>query len=94
MKVKVMRKYLALILLVSFLVSANTSESYKVEGMSCGFGCVNKVKSVMNAIDGVNKCDVDFEKSLMIVEFDDSKVNSEIIIKSLSEETTYKTSMS
>ena len=87
-----MKNILLIISITSFAISSDIIENYKIEGMHCGYGCVNKVKTVLNSIEGVKKCDVNFEKSLMTVEFDEEKVNSDLIISSLSKNTTYRTS--
>ena len=66
-----MKKYILLVIMLSFLLSGNKSESYKIEGMHCSYGCVNKIKSVVNSIDGIKSCEVSFENSLMTVEYDE-----------------------
>ena len=86
-------KYILSVLLFSFLVSADKSESYKIEGMHCGYGCVNKVKSLVNSLEGIKLCEVSYEESSMKIQYDDSKVNSEMILKLLSDNTTYKTAL-
>tara|TARA_Y100000814_G_scaffold268849_1_gene224032 strand:- start:594 stop:911 length:318 start_codon:yes stop_codon:yes gene_type:complete len=86
-------KYILSILLFSFLVSADKSESYKIEGMHCGYGCVNKVKSLVNSLDGIKLCEVSYENSSMQIQYDDNKVNSDMILKLLSDNTTYKTAL-
>ena len=86
-----MRYILAVYLSLSFVFATDTQKSFKVEGMHCGYGCVNKVKSVVTSIEGVKTCDVDFEKSLMTVVYDEKKIDSNKIITSLSQETTYTT---
>ena len=88
-----MKKYILLVFMLSFLLSGNKSEKYKIEGMHCSYGCVNKIKSVVNSIDGMKSCNVSFENSLMTVEYDDLKVNSDKILSLLSEETTFKTTI-
>lgn len=88
-----MKKNILLVFMLSFLFSGNKLEKYKIEGMHCSYGCVNKIKSVVNSIDGMKSCEVSFENSLMTVEYDDLKVNSEKILSLLSEETTFKTSI-
>ena len=88
-----MRKIILLFLMFAFLISADKTESYKIEGMHCGFGCVNKVKTIMNSLDGMKVCEVDFEKSLMVVEYDETKITSELILSELTNQTTYKTAL-
>ncbi len=86
-----MRYFFTFCAFLVFSFAADVSQAFTVEGMHCGYGCVNKVESVVNSLDGVKKCEVDFSKSLMVVEFDGEKLNSEKIIASVQEGTTYKT---
>ena len=58
--------------------------------MVCESGCSYKIKSVVNSIPGVKESSVDFEKRILSVDYDASKVNEQIIIDRISEETTFK----
>ena len=80
-------KLLLLLTTSTFLFSATSS--FSVEGMMCGKGCVNTIKKHVGSLDGVKKCDVNFEKALMTVEYDESKLNDKLIVKKLTENTTY-----
>tara|TARA_B100001250_G_C19676930_1_gene734064 strand:+ start:444 stop:749 length:306 start_codon:yes stop_codon:yes gene_type:complete len=82
---------LLLILTCSFLLSA-TSE-FNVKGMMCGVGCVNKIKSNVGSLDGVKNCDVNFDKGLLMVEYDEAKINDQTILKTLQDKTTYSCSL-
>ena len=82
---------LLLILTCSFLFSA-TSE-FDVKGMMCGVGCVNKIKTHIGSLDGVKKCDVNFDKGVMTVDYDESKLNDKAIIEKLTDKTTYSCSI-
>ena len=87
-----MRKFI----ITSFILTSFTftaTSTYNVEGMHCGVGCVNKIKAQINSVDGINKCEVDFEKSEMTVDFDESKVSEEVIAALVNEKTTYKCSV-
>ena len=64
--------------------------NHTVDGMHCQYGCANKLQSIMNDLDGMKKCEVDFESSTMTVEYDDTKVNSELILSTISDQTTFK----
>ena len=86
-----MKKIISCFVVLSFLLAGTVSESYKIQGMTCEYGCANKVKTLMNELDGMSKCDVDFDKSLMIVEYDDAKLNQDIIVSTLTEKTTFET---
>ena len=62
-----------IVLCISSIVIA-ASSSFKVEGMMCGVSCVNKIKTEVDALEGVKSCDVSFEKGVMIVDYDESKL--------------------
>ena len=81
---------LLLILTCSILFSAKSE--FNVKGMVCAGGCANKIKMHINSLDGVSKCDIDFDKSLLTVEYDESKMDDSIILKTINEKTTYSCS--
>jgi copper chaperone CopZ len=58
--------------------------------MMCGVSCVNKLKAQVDTLEGVKSCDVSFEKGMMTVDYDESKLNDEQIIKLFSNNATYK----
>ena len=86
-----MKKIILFSMLTSFVLAGLVSESYAVKGMHCQFGCANKVQSMMSELDGVTKCEVDFETSKMLIEYDDSKLNSDLIVSTITTNTTYQT---
>ena len=86
-----MNKIVSFFIISSFLLAGTVSESYKVKGMFCQYGCVSKVKTLMGELDGMQKCDIDFNRSLMTVEYDDTKVNPDLIVSTITEKTTYET---
>ena len=49
-----------------------------IDAFGCGNGCANRIKNVVKTVDGVKKCDVNFEKSLMILHFDHTLVNTDV----------------
>jgi len=82
---------LLLIMTVSLLFSA-TSE-FNVKGMMCGVSCVNKIKTQIGSLDGVSKCDINFDKGLMTVAYDESKISDQLIVSKLNDKTTYSCSI-
>ncbi|WP_369694376.1 heavy-metal-associated domain-containing protein [Methanosarcina sp. KYL-1] len=48
----------------------------KIEGMSCKH-CVMAVKKAIEAVDGVQKAEVDLEKKQAVVEYDENKAKLE-----------------
>ena len=83
-------KNLIILFISSLLIAAPST--FNVEGMKCGVGCVNKIKAQVGTLQGVTSCDVDFEKGIMVIDYDQSKLNDTQIIKLLTNETTYKVS--
>ena len=79
--------YLTLLLTFTF------SSSFNIDGMKCGRSCVNKIKTEMNTLEGVNNLEINFDKSVMTVDYDKSKLNDSQIISHLSENTSYSASI-
>jgi copper chaperone len=52
--------------------------SLKVEGMTC-MGCVNSVKRLLSALDGVGQVDVDLAQGLVQVSYDADRTQPEAI---------------
>ncbi len=53
-----------------------TQETIKVEGMSCGH-CQMRVKKAVEAVDGVQKAEVNLQNKQVVVEYDEGKANLE-----------------
>ena len=83
-------RLLVLLTTCAFLFSATSK--FNVDGMMCGKGCVNKIKNHIGSLDGVKSCDVDFDKAIMTVEYDESKLTDQLIINKLHDKTTYSCS--
>ena len=81
-------KFVFFFLLLTLLIP-NRVSIFKVDGMMCLSGCVVKVNSVTNSINGVKGASVDFKRGILTVEYDSTKVNEGLIISELSEKTTY-----
>ena len=84
-------KNISLLFCLSFLFAGNITELYKVDGMHCQYGCANKVQAMVSKLDGIKKCEVDFESSLMTVEYYKNMINSESFLSVIADNTTYKT---
>ena len=65
---------------------AASQQSYqavmKVEGMTC-MGCVNKVKSTLTSLDGVQSCDVNLEESRATVVYDNKKLSDAALVEAV-----------
>jgi copper chaperone len=72
---KVLTSALVIVLTLSVVsLAAEKKVEIKVDGMSCN-GCVNKVKTSLEKVEGVKSAEVSLEKHSAVVVFDDSKTN-------------------
>jgi Cu+-exporting ATPase len=53
-------------------------KAFKIEGMTCS-ACANRVERFVKKLDGVNNANVNFATETLNVEFDESRLNSDII---------------
>ena len=82
------KKLLFLSFLITLLISDKVS-IFKVDSMMCLSGCVVKVNSITNSIDGVKRASVDFKKGILTVKYDSVMVSEDFIMNELSQKTTY-----
>ena len=85
-----MRLTIQILFISSMLLAGDNTVKVKVTGMMCSYSCVSKVNAVINDIDGVKSCSVDFNKGEATVIYDDDKVGSKEIVSVLTEKTDYK----
>ena len=81
-------KKTSLIILVSMAFSIEST--FKVEGMKCQMNCAAKVKSQASLLNGVNVTNVDFEKGLLTVDYNDKETNEQEILLQLTKTMDYK----
>ena len=85
-----MRLTIQILFISSMLLAGDNTAKVKVTGMMCSYSCASKVNAVINDIDGVKSCSVDFNKGEATVIYDDDKVGSKEIVSVLTEKTDYK----
>ena len=73
-----------------FLFSGESTATYRVEGMMCAMNCPQKVNDSLNGVDGIKSCKVDFASKTATVIFDDEKIDSDKIAKTIAKGTYYK----
>ena len=73
-----------------FLFSSESTAIYRVEGMMCAINCPQKVNDSLNGVDGIKSCKVDFKSKTATVTFDDEKIDSDKIAKTIAKGTYYK----
>ena len=60
---------------------------YDIKGMMCSMNCPDYIKEGAIRVEGVKKCDVNFNKKLATITFDDSKINQNQLASILSKNT-------
>ena len=88
-----MKNLLFPILLFSFLFAEGNKVNLKIDGMQCAYSCAGKVSKVVQNIEGVKECNVDFSSGTAQVVYDEKKIDSKKIVKYLNNETYYKASI-
>tara|TARA_B100000029_G_scaffold440314_1_gene457394 strand:+ start:126 stop:434 length:309 start_codon:yes stop_codon:yes gene_type:complete len=88
-------KYISIIPLVIFttLLAKDNTAYIKVDGMMCGYTCEGKVSKVVQNLKGVKECDVDYEKGIATVLYDDKNLEEKDIVQSLKSNSSYKVSL-
>jgi len=56
---------------------------FKIEGMTCAIGCAKTIEKKLSKMEGVKSASVDFEKEMAMVEYDEAKVNTDAIEKTV-----------
>ena len=79
-------------ILFSSILFAGPS-TFNIKGMTCAVGCVKKLETQLGLIEGVSSYNIDFEKSLMVLDYDQSKLSSQNIVESLSNSTDFQFSL-
>ena len=85
-----MKIILILSISFGFLFSGESTATYRVDGMMCAMNCPQKVNDSLNGVDGIKSCKVDFESKTATVIFDNEKIDSEKIAKTIAKGTYYK----
>ena len=89
-----MKKISILILSVfSILLAGEDKVNLKIDGMQCSYSCSGKVTKIVEAMKGVQNCEVDFSSGSAVVTFDSKKQKSENIINALNKKSNFKASV-
>ena len=89
-----MKKICILILFAfSIILAGDDKVNLKIDGMRCSYSCSGKVTKIVEAMKGVQNCEVDFASGSAIVTFDGKKQKSENIIKALNKKSNFKASV-
>ena len=84
------KNILLLVSIFGFALAIETTTNFNVEGMMCGVSCPKAIKKSLNNIDGINKCDVDFNAKTVIITYEKEKINKQQIASIISEKTYFK----
>ena len=81
---------LVIILFSTSLFCEEMISKYSINGLRCSVSCCNKVQEAFNGIEGVNKCDVNFDTKVATISYDNSKIDKKGIEEVLQNKTTFK----
>ena len=56
---------------------------FKIDGMTCAIGCAKTIEKKLSEMEGVKSASVNFEKETAMVEYDEAKVNTESLEKTV-----------
>lgn len=85
-----MKKIVTVVLATSLIAftgvtaAAPQNVTLAVQHMTCPV-CPITVKKALNAVDGVSKTEVNYERKEAVIHFDDAKTNVEALIKATTE---------
>ena len=85
-----MKTILIVLTTYGFLFSGESTATYRVEGMMCAVNCPQKVNDSLDGVDGIKSCKVDFASKTATIVFDDEKIDSNKISKTIANATYYK----
>ena len=75
---------------IGLLFSGESIANYRVDGMMCAVNCPQKINDALYGVDGIKSCKVDFESKTATVVFDNEKIDSNKIAKTIANSTYYK----
>ena len=85
-----MKQLIFLLFYAGFLLAAETTATYKVEGMMCGVTCPKAVKKSLKGVNGIKICTVDFDSKTATVTYDDEIIDSKKIANTITKGTYFK----
>ena len=81
------------VLILSMIWAKENTTLIKIDGMVCSYSCSGKVTNIVQKMDGIKNCSVDFNKGVATVVYDDKKVDEKDILDDLMTKTSYKASL-
>lgn len=85
-----MKIIISSVFIAGFLFGADLTTSFQIDGMMCAMNCPGKVNEALKGVEGIKSCKVDFETKMATVVYNDDKISSDIIAKTISKVTYYK----
>jgi len=58
---------------------------FTIEGMTCAIGCAKKIEKKLSEMEGVKSATVDFDKKLAMVEYEEGKVTTSSLEKTVTD---------
>ena len=78
-----------MVVTMTLLIADDTVTKYKIDGLRCSVSCCNKVKTALQDTKGIKNTDVDFDKKVATVTYDNNKIDDQKIVSVLNSKTSY-----
>ena len=62
------------------VVEPNAETTLDIEGMTCEVGCKGAIEKHMHNTAGVASCNIDFDKAIAVIEYDNNVISEDEII--------------
>ena len=85
-----MKMIILSIMVLGLLFSGESMSTYRIDGMMCAMNCPKKVNESLNGLDGVKSCKVDFESKTATIVYDDEKIDTDKIARTIARGTYFK----
>ena len=85
-----MKMIILSVLVLGLLFSGESMATYRIDGMMCSMNCPKKVNESLNGLDGVKSRKVDFESKTATIVYDDEKIDTDKIARTIARGTYYK----
>jgi len=85
-----MKNILMMMVVSMTLIFAEDSVTkYKIDGLRCSVSCCNKVKTALQDTKGIKDTNVDFDKKIATVTYDNNEIDDQKIVDVLNSKTSY-----
>ena len=74
---------------MTLIFAEDSVTKYKIDGLRCSVSCCNKVKTALQDTKGIKDTNVDFDKKVATVTYDNNEINDQKIVDVLNSKTSF-----